>query len=51
MWDKSGGEARRGGQGYSATGRPIPLAKGRQMLVGGAGIVRCIGALRLPVPV
>jgi hypothetical protein len=50
MWDKSGGEARRSGQGYSVTGRAIPLAKGRQMLVGGAGIVCCIGAMRLPVP-
>ena len=51
IWDKSRGAARRSGQGYSARGRPIPLAKGRQMPVGGAGIVCCIGALRLPVSV
>ena len=51
MWDKSGGEARRSGQGFIARGRPIPLAKGRQMPVGGAGIAYCNGALRVPVPV
>lgn len=45
------GAARRGGQGYSARGKPIPLAKGGQMPVGGAGIAYCNGALRVPVPV